>query len=250
MSAATTAALVLCVWLIYVADRCFDAWRDRETATETPRHRFYRRHWRWVAPVAVGALGFTGWVSLTQLTRAVLRNGLLLSSGIVLYFLVVHLAPRSWSRWWPKEMVVAILFTIGTCFPVWGITGRIGLALLPPVILFAALCWLNCAAIERWEGDRNEPASMPRAPHLSTYWLGRRVSKVAWAITIGAVVAMSLRTTPLNLLPLYEAAGASAIVLLVLDAYRAAVPVDALRVLADAALLSPLPLLLLLGWHA
>ena len=102
--------LVLAVWLIYVADRALDAWSGMG---RTPRHEFYRRHWRVVLPVWLAALAAGGSLAATQLSPALFQRGLALLVAVVLYFGAVHLAPESIRRVWPKEAVVGLLFALG-----------------------------------------------------------------------------------------------------------------------------------------
>jgi len=140
--------LVLAVWLIYVADRAFDAWSG---SGRTPRHEFYRRHWRMVLPVWLAALAAGGSLAATQLSPALFQRGLALLAAVVMYFGAVHLAPESIRRAWPKEAVVGLLFAVGASLEAW--TKIRTAADVITVLLFSCLCWINCAAIEKWESS-------------------------------------------------------------------------------------------------
>ncbi|HML18666.1 MAG TPA: hypothetical protein VK419_16660 [Bryobacteraceae bacterium] len=209
-----TALLVLAVWLIYAADRVMDAWTD---TSNLPRHEFYRSYWRAVAPVWAVALALAGWLAWTRLARVIFERGLVLTAAVGLYFAAVHLAPAALRRAWPKEAAVAILFALGASVAAWSqvrSAGDIG-----AIFLFSCLCWINCAAIEQWEQRR--PVKRP---------IG------AAAMCVAAMsLAMMIEHRPV----LSAAEAASAIAFLLLDRGRHRLSSDALRVLADVALLSP-----------
>ena len=94
------------------------------------------------------------------------------------------------------------------------------------MLLFSCLCWINCAAIEQWEhGGGGFPIG-------------------AFAAGVGlAAVALLPQHRPM----LGGAEIASALAFVCLDRSRLRLSADALRVLADAALLSPIFFLPLTG---
>jgi hypothetical protein len=213
---AAAALLVASVWLIYSADRMLDAWRG---AAERPRHEFYRRHWRTVLPVWGGVFGMAACLSWFSLPPGLFDRGLWLLAGVALYFTVVHVAPKRNASGW-KEAVVAIFFALGASAAAWSDIRNA--ADLLAVLLFSCLCWINCAAIEQWEGG-------PRR---------FRIGIAAACVALTAVLFLPQRRP---VLCGAELASALAFVLLDLRAFR--MPPDLLRVLADAALLSPIFLL-------
>jgi len=213
---AASLLLVLSVWLIYSADRMLDAWRG---AAPAPRHEFYRRHWRAVLPVWGGLLGLAACLSWFLLPPQLLDRGLWLLAGVALYFIAVHSAPIPSAGSW-KEPVVGVFFALGATLAAW--SGLRGAADLLSVLLFSCLCWINCAAIEQWEGS-------PRK---------FRVGFAAACVGLAAVLLLPLRR-PL----LCGAELASALAFVFLDSRAFRIRPDLLRVLADAALLSPLFLL-------
>src|SRR6185312_7343419 len=146
---AASATLAISVWFIYVSDRLLDAlrWRSGDIA---PRHLFYRRHWRPLATVAFAGLLLLTWLS-TQIDPEMRRNGFILLSAVVGYFLIVHLGPGTLRKFWPKEIAVGFIFSLGTCLPAWTLKPTAHTEMLAPALLFAALCTLNCMAIEFWE---------------------------------------------------------------------------------------------------
>lgn len=216
------ALLALAVWLIYAADRMLDAWRG---CIEQPRHRFYLRHWRAILPVWIAVLGTGGWLAWSGLPAPLFLKGTLVASGTGLYLAVVHLAPGFVVRTRAKESAVAVLFGLGATLAAWpGVeTSSDVLAIL----LFSCLCWMNCVAIEDWEsGERLRPS-------------------VVAASMLVAIAAACLLREHRPILGSAETAGALGLVLL--DRLRWRFSPDALRVLADFVLLTPIVFLPIAG---
>lgn len=201
--------LVLTVWLIYAADHTLDAWKGRSTA---PRHEFHRRHWRLLFPIWMTVLVLTAWLAVVRLSAGVFWRGGILLAGVGLHFAVVHAGRRRW----PKEAAVAILFALGASLVAWGRvrTPADGAAIL----LFSGLCWMNCIAIQKWESDGLDWSPCTAAMVLAC---GSGVLLYADRPILGGA----------------ELASAAAFVLL--DRVRPKLSADAVRVLADVALLSP-----------
>jgi hypothetical protein len=202
--------LVSAVWLIYAADRALDAWRGTGAR---PRHEFYRRHWRAVLPIWISVLAVAGWVAWTWLPAQLLDRGAWLAAAVGAYFAVVHCSRLRW----PKEAAVAVIFGLGASLAAW--TGVETSYDVFTVILFACLCWINCAAISEWEQG-------------SGHW---PIGMLAACVGLAALAVLH-RERPI--LAGAEASSAAAFVLL--DCGRLKLSADALRVLADVALLSPI----------
>jgi hypothetical protein len=125
---------------------------------------------------------------------------------------------------WPKEAAVAVIFGLGASLAAWT---RVETSYdVFTVILFACLCWINCTAISEWEeGAGRWPIGM-------------------LAACVGlAAIAVLHRERPI----LAGAEASSALAFVLLDRGRFKFSADALRVLADAALLSPVFFLPLAG---
>ncbi len=210
--------LAVSVWLIYAADHALDALLHASAAALRPRHQFYRRHWRAVAPVWTLALGLCGWVAWRSLPASEFDCGALLISGVAIYLGVAHAIPGVVS--WPgsKEAAVAVLFGLGTALAAWPHISNGSDALA--VALFSVLCWVNCTAIEDWESGR------PARPGAGL---------AAVAIALVAVLLLREHRPVLG-----GAETASALGLMFVDRLRGRLSADALRVLADAVLATPL----------
>jgi hypothetical protein len=209
--------LVLAVWLIYAADRTFDAWRG---ASARPRHDFYRRHWRALLPLWILALAAGSALAWMRLTPEMLYGGLALAGAVLLYFALLHLGVFQRT----KEAVVAVLFALGATLSAWPNVRTA--ADIEAIILFSCLCWINCVAIEHWEGESRWP-----------------IAAAAGFVALAAVMLLLFSSRPV----LGGAVMASALAFVALDCARRRFSRDALRVLADVALLSPLFLLPVAG---
>jgi hypothetical protein len=208
IDATATALLVLAVWLIYAADRMLDALAHRG---QLPRHEFYRRHWKAVLPVWTGALLFAAWLAWTRLPSELFNRGVLIACTVALYFAVVHLIRPAW----PKELAVGILFALGASVAAWSAVRSA--ADVEAIVLFSCLCWINCIAIERWE---------------------RR--EMRWPVGILAMAVAGAATLTYLSRPVLSAAEIlSALAFVILDRRSGRISADALRVLADVALLTP-----------
>ena len=201
--------LLLTVWLIYAADRTLDAWKGE---CHSPRHEFYRRRWRTLLPVWLAALGLTGWLAATHLSPGLFLRGVVLLAAVSIYFALVH----SGILRWPKEAAVGVLFALGASLVAWSKVKTP--ADVATILLFSGLCWMNCIAIQRWEGE-----SLDWSP-----------SAAAIVLACAAVVLLYAHRPVLG-----GAELASAFAFLLLDRVRRRLSADAVRVLADVALLSP-----------
>jgi len=143
---------------------------------------------------------------------------------VALYFAAVHFAPGPLRRAWPKEAAVAVLFALGASVAAWN---RVRSAdEVVAILLFSCLCWINCVAIERWERRQ------PDGP----------ISIAAVCVGLAALILLHQHRPVLS-----GAETASALAFVVLDLGRRRFTADALRVLADVALLSPILFLPIAG---
>jgi hypothetical protein len=223
--------LPLGTWLIYVSDRILDGLRAQDDSLRD-RHHFYARHRTGFVTSATVVGAFLVWAVLTHMNRVALREDLWIGSLAFLYLCAVH----QWRIHFPKELATGILFACATAVPAWsrlhGPAGKIFLA--PAVVLFALLCWINCAGIERWEGGD---------PHPTTRWASLHLRWIASAIALLSFAA-ALLAPSYSVAALYVAALVSSGLLLALDVRSSRLKPLQLRIGADAALLTPLALFL------
>jgi hypothetical protein len=211
--------LVLAVWLIYAADRTLDAWTG---SGARPRHEFYRRHWRTLLPLWIFVLAAGTALAWTRLTTELFLRGVALGGAVILYFALLHCGIFQKT----KEAAIAVLFALGATISAW--PNIRSAADVEAIVLFSCLCWINCVAIEHWEGESKWP-----------------IAAAAGLVAIAAVMLLLFSSRPI----LSGAVAASAFCFVLLDCARRRLSRDALRVLADVALLSPLFLLPVAGMH-
>jgi hypothetical protein len=244
--------LGLVVWLIYTVDRLLDG---RPGAAVVPefgnpgafgsplrqRHVFHRVHARSVACVAAGVSVFAAIVVLREVDELVLRLAVPLGLILVFYMAWVHLGRGRLLPRLPKEVAVGGIFAAGVALPVWSRLETRSWEFLLLVALFAAVCMLNCVAIEEWEHlrwrrDRDFETSSDTLRAAATDF-GPGSFAVALAICaalLTPVVRMHREFSAIGL-----AIAVSALLILILDSLRERISTDALRVLVDVALLVP-----------
>ena len=228
---ATIGALMLAVWLIYLADRLFDGWRVTDGTELKERHRFCQRH-QMVLCAAAGLGAMAGvWLARYGLDLDDLKAGILLGGIVGVYLICVHLGGDRAERIFPKEVAVGVIFAAGTTLPVWSQPHGFAWSEMGAWVLFGALCVLNCVAIECWES----PGVVGEGSAIVPWATGRIGWFAAGLAALSMAAIFSLR--------IGHAAGiaiaAAALLTLALHVMRRRLSNDAIRVLADAALLVP-----------
>jgi hypothetical protein len=244
--------LGLVVWLIYTVDRLLDGHPGGAVVPEPgnlgafgsplrQRHVFHRVHARGVACVAAGVSVFTAIVVLCEVDELVLRFAVPLGLILFLYMAWVHLGRGRLLPRLPKEIAVGGIFAAGVALPVWSRLEARRWEFLLLVALFAAVCTLNCVAIEEWEQlhcrrDRNfETNSDTLRAGTTDFGPGTFAAALAiCAPLLTPVVRMRGAFSAIGL-----AIAVSALLIFILDSLREWISADALRVLVDVALLVP-----------
>jgi len=208
---AATATLAAAVWAVYLADRALDARRgDRRT----DRHRAAARFPRLVAGGAALAAALAAAIA-SQLSQPYLWCGAWVALGVAAYLALVHVAAGGLRRApGAKEFLVGVGFAAGVAVPL-AADGPPAGAWLPTAAAFAAVCWLNCRLIDRWESAAGPP--WPDAMLAAAVLIG--------SLALPAAVGLAVVAAVLGLLAIHFTCR---------HAPRAA------RVLADVALLTPL----------
>lgn len=227
------AVLGLGTWLIYVADRLLDSRSNAPRDALRERHRFHAQHRQaFLIASTIAGLAIL-WLIAKDLSPAARREDAAIFGAFLVYFLFVHLV--GWR--FPRSLAVGLVFAAATAVPAWSRASVISVAWIISVAIFAALCWLNCAAIHVWEKTDAQARHIPLLAGCVAF------AALALAVACGTLLrdpgAMRLGTSML----------ASALLLLALHLdHRRRVGRDdaaagatlSLRVLADAALLTPI----------
>jgi hypothetical protein len=221
--------LGLTVWVIYLADRLLDT-RAAPFPGEPARHLFYRRHFRAATAMLVIALLADLGLTLFGLRPPVFHNGLLAIGGVGLYLAAFHWQPSALRI--PKEVAVALLFTVGV-FLVAFTNAQAPLGLLwHPALTFFLLCLANLVAIDSWEW-RELRGARPNDASRFVMWLARWFP--AWTLGLAASTLLASANSAW-----YRAVLLSLIATLCLFASGRRLSLEVRRNLVDAALLTPL----------
>ena len=235
--------LALVVWVIYVVDRLLDALVQGESPRCQKRHRFHARHRKVFGVVAVaGAVG-AGFLALTESRMAILNYAAIAGFLAAGYFAMALFAPPDDGEIsYSKNILGGITFAFGTAMVahvyVYFTDGIFDLILHNrEFITFAVLCVLNISAIDLWEhasrtNDEEIKAQDELALTLPLALLGGSAFLFAWQGE-GSGSA-----------PYFYAVLTGAALLFVLNRERGRFSMDALRVLADVALVAPLAVFL------
>ena len=197
-------AAFLAVWLLYAVDRLLDA-RRGGPELET-RHHFHQRHRRsYIAGMALATAALIP--LLLALPWAVNRPELVLGALLAGWFLLIHVrshGSQASPRRLPKECVVGLFFAAATFLPA-AVFGASTEKLMPPALLFAALCSLNCLFIYKWEhAGQPAPASLA---HASTRAALQHLPALTWMLILLACAVASLGRDPLAMACAVSAAG-------------------------------------------
>lgn len=240
-------AIGLAVWIIYVTDRLLDASLVGGGAGKIePRHEFHRRHqrlFRWllvVAGIAVVAL------VVTRLPMTVYGFGIggggdvnavpFLGVILVAAFFVLSITSTHGPDEIPhsKNIIAGVAFAYGTSMIAYAFTTfTLGEFIRSrELISFGVLCILNISAIDLWEHSRR--SSDPEIKATDELAL-----TLPLVLLGGAALVFAAQDHELTTRPFYYAVLTGSALLYVLNRNRARFSMDALRVLADVALLVP-----------
>jgi hypothetical protein len=227
-------------WTVYVGDRLLDAYRaisSEELGALHDRHYFHWHHRRLLVPIAFATACVAAALVMRRMPVAARDRNAVLAAAALMYFSGVHLPARlpHWLRKLAsKELLVGLLFTAGCAAPALSRLPSSDWPLFTCLAVFAALAWVNCFAIESWEShNRYACVSLP------TIILG-----VAALAASAALAFIDARASALVC-----CAGASTLLLSLLDRMRDSISPLTLRTLADLVLLTPLVLLILGARH-
>ena len=233
------ALLALVTWSVYIGDRLLDAragLRSPHRRHLRKRHFFHWRHRHILIPLAIASACAAAAIVFSLMSVATRASDSVLAAAALAYFSGVHSQrrPPAWlAPLLSKEFLVAVLFTAGCALPACSrLCASVGPG--PPlwpfcalVIYFAAVAWLNCHAIERWESRKRRPRATGILP------LGCALGLAGLFLAVLASAAHPRSAV------LLAAGAASALLLALLDSRRNRLPPLSLRAAADLVLLTP-----------
>lgn len=234
LPALAPALLAVGTWLIYIADRILDGLDRTNWQRLRERHFFYSQHRATFLLVGAIISPVFAWIVFTRMSPAVRLGDAAVFAIAAFYFLIVHTHGRQAERWLPKELAVGVLFAVATAVPTWARVANAKSALIPSVVIFAALCWLNCVAIESWEGSAMDSS------HSTTSWAAHHLRGLA-STTVGFSLALALASLHNRAsVSLFLASAMSGLLIIWLASRKERFAPIQLRVAVDATLLTPL----------
>ena len=257
--------LPLAIWCVYVADRLLDAWTRPKMRDASPRHRF---HWRWRWLLLLGVVlgsGVCAYHALYVLPRSIFSAGLVALMLCVVYFLLAFL--RFQGIPYAKNFLAGMIFAMGVGIPVnvassallitdlnevfyalrhtgfsdalWNFGDMVIKTLVliflycREVWVFGLLCMMNITAIDLWEKAEFESDDVLAYTHEAVLTLGLII------LAGGSLLFAAMKADEYSK-PYFYAIMVAAALLQVLNHYRERFSMNALRVLADVALILPL----------
>lgn len=234
--------LALGTWLVYVGDRILDG-LNKPSGRMQQRHYFYAA-WRQIFLIAtIPAAALLLWMVIHSMSPAALREDIVLLLVAMLYFCLIHIKGPAVEQWLPKELTVGVVFACATAVPTWSRIPPEQRSLFASIVfVFAALCWLNCVAIQKWEHSQDSETPT----HPSTQWAQRQFLPLCCVVAVLALLAAT--ALPLTMALLLIACALTAVLFFTLDLLSKRLPFTTLqlRTAADAALLTPLLFLAIL----
>lgn len=213
---ATMSVLGLSVWLTYSADRLFDVAKRSFDQLYSARHRFTKRHAKTLWKIWFGTLFINVSIAFSGLTAHQLLNGTVL---LIVCLLYTGLNQKLSSRFFPKELWVAILYV-----------GGVIVFLLPdqslwlPAGFLMLLCLINCLII----GNKERQIDAAMKVRSLAYFLPK-LPIVLYACCLPAILFLEGA--------LLLSIGLSLLALMFVHACQKRLSVESFRLFADAALL-------------
>jgi hypothetical protein len=239
-------SLGLVVWVIYVTDRLLDAsMRGGSSEKLEPRHQFHRKYQKAFRRLAVLA-GFVALIlvitrlPLTIYGFALGPNGFVghayIGAIMVAAFFILSIASTHGPNDIPyaKNALAGLSFAYGTAMLAYAYTGFDLWEFLRSreLICFGVLCILNISAIDLWEhGHRSNDPELKASDELAL--------TLPLTLLGAAALVFASQDRELTTRPFFYAILTGAALLHILNRTRARFSLDALRVLADVALLVP-----------
>jgi hypothetical protein len=269
MQSAAWFILPAAIWCVYVLDRLIDSWLRPEQRQSSPRHIFHWR-WRWPFLIAVVVVAIVcAYQALFELSRSMLSAGMVAAVLCVFYFLMASFQSKQIPYF--KNLLAGMIFAMGVGIPVNAANASLlvtdlndivyafnhmgwldaGWNFLKMVIstlivifyesreiwVFGLLCMLNITAIDLWERASVVEDDEVASSHEQNLTLGLIV--LAGGALLFAVMFADQYTKPF-----FYAIMVAAAVLQGINHYRERLSMNSLRVLADVALLVPIPIFL------
>ncbi|MBC8126355.1 MAG: hypothetical protein H8M99_04305 [Gloeobacteraceae cyanobacterium ES-bin-144] len=229
--------LGLAVWAIYAADRLLDV----SLLVGSPRklearHQFHRKYQRLFRIAVIATFSFASILVMTRMPMIIYKY-LLLGGVLVAGFFGLSMLSSQDAEDVPhtKNILAGITFAFGTAMTAhlyrWEY-GILDMFLSREFLCFAMLCVLNISAIDLWE-------HAARSADLETKAFNELTLTLPLTLLGAASLLYAAMDEEQSSRPFFYSILTAAALLYVLNRARARFSMDALRVLADVALLIP-----------
>lgn len=174
------------VQLIYAVDHLWDA-RRMHARPVTGRHWFHWRFRRLFTRMVVVQMVILAVAALLFFPKLVIAFGGFLAGLVGVYLLIVHAIPKKIVRqWFPKEVVIAGLYTVG----IWGSPGvltSVNLAYWLLAVVFGLLALQNLLVFSMYERAQDLRQQQPSAVHTWGSGVTRMVLILSWLLTVAGL---------------------------------------------------------------
>ena len=228
--------LVLAVWAIYVGDRLLDVSLFSASPEKlAPRHRFHQRHRKLLTGAVIIVLLSAVLLVVTGMPMTIYRYllpGAVMVAGFFGYSMISSQETEDVPHM--KNIVAGITFAFGVCMTAHLYRFEVGVMDMlksREFMSFAVLCIINIAAIDLWEHSRRSSDIEVKASDELTLTL---------PLVLLSFASVFFATQDIHSRPFYYAILTAVALLYVLNRTRSKFSIDALRVLADLALMAPI----------
>lgn len=230
-------SLGLAVWIIYVVDRLLDASiHSGSTGSLEARHAFHQKHRKFFISGA-GIAFVTSLYLVVRYMQSPIYYYLLIGAVLVAGFFGLSMLSSQETTEVPhtKNILGGATFAFGTALmahhylPAFGIYEML---VSREFLCFAVLCTLNISAIDLWEHAN-------RAHDIEIKATAELTLTLPLTVLGAASLLYALRDSEMTTRPFFYAILTGAALLYILNRSRARFSIEALRVLADVALLLP-----------
>ncbi len=235
-------ALGLAVWGLYVLDRIIDLKMLPEGDSRLGlRHAFHRRRLPWAGWLAFAALVSSAGLAGFTMPSEIIHYGKIVLVMVAAFFVLTLFSMQELEIPVFRNIIAGITFGYGTAMAVHVYVflyeptqSPLVLLITPEMIVFAFLCVLNISAIHFWESSRRTADPERKAENDLSLTLPLTVLGAACLV-------FAFRDPNSTTRPFFYAVLISTALLYVLNRQREKFSLDALRVLADVAMIAPLP---------
>lgn len=147
--------LPLAVWTVYTADHLADGFRQKENSS-IYRHDFHYRHRKILVPLTALTGTIAVVLAFVFLEPAVIRGGMILSTMILLYLLILLLSGKKNNLYFHKELFIAFAYTAGIFLaPVVWYGHTPGFSKILPVFIIFLLAWVETVMVSFFDFEND-----------------------------------------------------------------------------------------------